>query len=305
MAVYLQPDAVKILNGVKVNEFFLTKHNPNKIDLPAKRILPLAGVTVHNTDWITVNPATTPAEQYTRATYNGNMKTTRVHFYADTVCAWQNLPLDYQSWHAGQSGRPEANGSHIGNQATISIEIIMGGKTGYEKAEDNGARLAAWLLYTNGLGIDKLFTHNYWVNVRNGVKAGAGESLLTKPDGYKGCPAYIIPHWTAFAAKVEGYLNMWKLGPQVVDPPANTNPSTTLYRVQIGAFASKDNANNYLQQVKAAGYGTAFMLDQKDAAGKLLYKIQVGAFSVKDNATNYVKEVKNKGFDAFVVEHKT
>ena len=207
---FLIPDKTFDLNGVKVNEYFLTNHDPNKISLPAKRVLPLAGVTIHNTPWINVSPATTPAEQYTRATVNGNMNTTRVHFYVDDKCAWQDLPLDRQSWHAGHQGRPEANGSHIGNQATISIECIMGGVTGYEKSEDNAARLAAWLLYSNNMGTDKLFTHNYWENVRNGVKAGKGESLITKPDGYKCCPVYIIPHWEKFKNSVQEYIDLLK-----------------------------------------------------------------------------------------------
>ena len=31
-------------------------------------------------------------EQYTRATYNGNMKDVRVHFYVDNICAGKTLP---------------------------------------------------------------------------------------------------------------------------------------------------------------------------------------------------------------------
>ena len=206
MAILI-PDRTVMCNGVEVNEYMLTKHNPNNIALPDKRTLALAGVTVHNTDWIKVASDTTPAEQYTRATFNGNMNTVRVHFYVDNKCAWQNLPLDYQGWHAGQAGKKEANGSHLGNQATISIECIMGGETGYEKSEDNCARLAAWLLSSNDMGIDKLYTHNYWCNVRNGVKAAPGESLITKPDGYKCCPIYIIPHWNKFRTAVQNYMN--------------------------------------------------------------------------------------------------
>ena len=44
--MYLKPDKTSYLNGVKINEYLLTKHNPNKISLPSKRILPLAGVTI-------------------------------------------------------------------------------------------------------------------------------------------------------------------------------------------------------------------------------------------------------------------
>ena len=31
----LRPDATTTLNGVKINEYLLTKHNPNRIDMPS------------------------------------------------------------------------------------------------------------------------------------------------------------------------------------------------------------------------------------------------------------------------------
>lgn len=48
-------------------------------------------------------------------------------FYVDDVGAWQNLPIDYTSWHAGQKGKADAYGSAAGNMQTISIECIMNG----------------------------------------------------------------------------------------------------------------------------------------------------------------------------------
>lgn len=229
---YLTPDKIYDANGVTVKEYLLTKHNPNRIDLPQIRKLPLAGITIHNTDAIVVNSKTTMAEQYTRATYNGNMGTVRVHFYVDDKEAWQNLPLDFQSWHAGQKGKAEANGSHLGNQATISIEVI--GNTA--KAEDNAAKLVAWLIKKCEISKDKLFTHNYWCNVRNGKK-GSVDYLNKQPDGYKGCPVYIRPHWDEFKANVARYLN----GAVTKD---------VMYRIQVGAFRSEENAELYLKQVQ-------------------------------------------------------
>lgn len=97
----LRPDATTTLNGVKINEYLLTKHNPNHIDMPSVSMAgKIIGVTVHNTDWITVASGTTPAEQYTRATVNNNMKDVRVHYYVDNICAWQNLP------HSLSAGTP-------------------------------------------------------------------------------------------------------------------------------------------------------------------------------------------------------
>ena len=64
----LRPDTSTTLNGVRINEYLLTKHNPNHIDMPSVSMAgKIIGVTVHNTDWITVASGTTPAEQYTRA----------------------------------------------------------------------------------------------------------------------------------------------------------------------------------------------------------------------------------------------
>ena len=146
----LRPDTSTTLNGVKINEYLLTRHNPNRIAMPSVSMEgKVIGVTVHNTDWISVASGTTPSEQYTRATVNGNMKDVRVHYYVDNVCAWQNLPLSLSGWHA-------ADGSGNGNRRTIAIECIM--SSAYndrdKKSEDNCARLAATLLKKYGLDIN-------------------------------------------------------------------------------------------------------------------------------------------------------
>ena len=68
----------------------------------------------------------------------------------------------------------------------------------------------------------------------------------------------------------------------------------TLYRVQVGAFKEKANADAQLAKVKAAGFNT--YLVQVDG----LYKIQTGAFSKKANADAQLAKVKAAGFDAFI-----
>ena len=187
----LAADKIIKMNGVNVHQYFLTTHNPNRIDMPGKRTAKNIGVTLHNTDRISTAANTTPAEQYTRATVNGNIGTVRVHFYVDDVGAWQNLPIDYTSWHAGQKGKADAYGSAAGNMQTISIECIMNGSSDKKdcQARDNAARLTAYLLDTYG---GDLYTHNYWCNVRNGKK-GSIEALNKLNDGYKNCPVYIRP----------------------------------------------------------------------------------------------------------------
>jgi len=184
----LTPDKTTTLGGVNVKEYLLTRHNPNHIDMPSVSTAgKIIGVTVHNTDWITVARGTTPAEQYTRATVNGNMKDVRVHYYVDNTCAWQNLPHSLSGWHA-------ADGSGNGNRRTIAIECIMSSSYNStdKKSEDNAAKLAAALLKQYGLDINHLYTHTHWLNVRDG-KRGTVDQLNTMHNSYKMCPAYILP----------------------------------------------------------------------------------------------------------------
>lgn len=199
MANLLIPDNTISIGGVLVNYYPITEHNTRRISLPTARMSSVIGVTIHNTGAINA-PGTTMAEQYTRATVNGNMGTVRVHYYVDSVGAWQNLPLTLTSWHS-------ADGNGNGNMHTISIECIMSGKnTDTDKqAEDNAARIAAELLKTYGLTIDNLYTHTHWLNVRDGKK-GTVDELNTMKHSYKMCPAYILPHWQDFKAKVAGYM---------------------------------------------------------------------------------------------------
>ncbi len=186
-------------------------------------------------------------------TVNGNMNDVRVHYYVDNTCAWQNLPLTLSGWHA-------ADGSGNGNRRTIAIECIM--SPAYndkdKKSEDNAARLCAALLKQYGLGIENLYTHTHWLNVRDG-KSGSVDYLNTARNPYKTCPLYILPHWAEFKRKVQGYLE---------SKPTSANKS--LYRIrktwkdvksQIGAFASLENAKKACK----AGYSVF------DSNGKVVY----------------------------------
>ena len=183
------------------------------------------------------------------------MGTVRVHFYVDDDEAWQNLPLDWQSWHAGQSGKADRNGSGAGNAQTISIECIMSGK-GDEKdkrAEDNCAKLTAWLLSQNHMSTKlNLFTHNYWCNIRNG-RTGTIDKLNKLNDGYKNCPVYIRPHWDEFVKKVEQYME--QLSTKPVEQPEE---KTIMYNVVVGVYSVKENADTALKEVQR-NYPNAFI----------------------------------------------
>ena len=87
------------------------------------------------------------------------------------------------------------------------------------------------------------------------------DQLNTMHNSYKMCPAYILPHWVAFKAKVQAYLN----GTSAAKPS-----NAQLYRVrksandmksQLGAYASLENAKKACK----AGYSVF------DSSGKAVY----------------------------------
>ncbi len=187
--------------GLLINEFFLEENNPNKISLPSTRTKNLIGITIHNTN--DLDNVEDDCEQYTRATYNGNMGTVRSHFYVDDLSAWQNLKLNSQNWTC-------ADGTGSGNSQTIAIECIMSSSKSSDemsiKARRNTAELTAYLLKLHGLSIENIYTHTHWLHVKDNT-AGTREELNIRPHAYKTCPLYIIPNWSEFLLEVQSFLD--------------------------------------------------------------------------------------------------
>ena len=238
-------------------------------------------VTIHNTN--DLDGVYDDAEQYTRATYNENMKSSRVHFYVDDTGAWQNLKAGLGmcsadpvgsaevSWHSG-----DGSATTGGNMTSLSIEIIMGDdtKANDTKSRDNGARLAAFLLYKHGLSIDKLYTHTYWVNKSKGKSfSDPDEQSTNLISGYKWCPTYIfgstnhataLKNWKAFKALVKTYLDELN-GGKTLDPAPivkeDPKPTTTKLSIEEAAkavYAGKyGNGDARKAALRAAGYTDA------------------------------------------------
>ena len=269
----------------------------------------MQSVTIHNTG-DTNGTENDDGEQYTRATYNENMGSARVHFYVDDQCAWQNLKAGTGmcandpngsaevSWHSG-----DGSAATGGNMTSVSMEIIMGENAAHDaKAKDNGARIAAWLLWKHGLPISKLVTHTYWVNKSAGKSfADVDDQCTNLISGKKWCPSYIFnsydhntakKNWQAFKALVKGYLDALNGTTPAVDPQPDTG--STIYRVQTGAFKVKAYAEKLAAELKGKGFDTYIV----QVGG--YYKVQVGAYKVKANATAMEAKLKAAGYDAFI-----
>ncbi len=94
-------------------------------------------------------------------------------------------------------------------------------------------------------------------------------------------------------AYAEACAEYMKLEKKVVEPkPVVPRIS---YRVQVGAFSKKANAERKMQAVQAAGFD-AFVVS---VDGKL-WRVQVGAFEEKANAVKLQTQLQRAGFSGYV-----
>lgn len=99
---------------------------------------------------------------------------------------------------------------------------------------------------------------------------------------------------TATATGIAKAMGLKKKTQSKPKPSKPSKPSGTIYRVQVGAFSKKANANALEKKVKAKGFDVFTKLQGG------LYKVQVGAYGVKANATTQQSKLKKAGFDAFI-----
>lgn len=137
---------------------------------------------------------------------------------------------------------------------------------------------------------------------RNGIKKllwKADKSLIGQVDkqnmtvhrwfANKSCPGeYLYSRHGDIAAKVNALLG------DSAGETAQTPTTQTLYRVQVGAYSKKANADAMLEKIKKAGFDTYMV--QVDG----LYKVQVGAYSKKSNADAMAAKLKASGFDTYI-----
>lgn len=185
------------------------------------------------------------------------------HFAVDHNEAVQGIPLDRNTWNAGDG----ANGN--GNRKGISIEICysLSGGDRFIQAEKNAAKLIAQLLKERNWGIDKVKKHQDFSN--------------------KYCPHRTLDMgWSRFLNMVQNELN-------VLNNNTTSNKST-LYKVQVGAFKNRVNVEKLSEELINKGIGT-FVTKVND-----LYKVQCGAYSNADNARNMAQKLNNMGYSTYI-----
>jgi N-acetylmuramoyl-L-alanine amidase len=77
--------------------------------------------------------------------------------------------------------------------------------------------------------------------------------------------------------------------------PAAAPTGEGLYRVQIGAFSSRENADERVAALGADGFSAYVVRDGR------LFKVRVGAFRDRARAEELAQRLRAKGYDVIIV----
>ncbi|MEG1537744.1 MAG: N-acetylmuramoyl-L-alanine amidase [Clostridiales bacterium] len=152
------------------------------------------------------------------------------------IATYQTLPWHYRGWHAGGT----ANNTHIG----------------FEICEDNLSDAIYFSqVYTEAVELCIYLCKQYHLTEKN---------IICHSEGYKlGIASNHgdVMHWFPKHGKnMTAFREAVKAGLVVNSTPLPAvTASGKLYRVQMGAFAQKENAENLVSKLKTAGFSGAYI----------------------------------------------
>ena len=141
--------SVGSVNGIPIYQKIIPRYSD---DARAGYSMKPKYITIHNT---ASSGKGANARAHANLQYNGNNRTASWHYTVDNTEIWQSIPINENSWHAG-------DGQAMGNCGSVSIEICENSDGNYAQAERNAAYLAARLLYECGLPSDAIRMHRDW-----------------------------------------------------------------------------------------------------------------------------------------------
>lgn len=218
------------------------------------------GATIHNT----ANDASAMAE----VSYMiGNNNQVSFHDAVDDYRIVNGIEHNRNTWNAGDG----VNG--YGNRNTIAIEICYS-KSGGErfiKAEQLAAKYLAYLMKQYGWGLDRI----------DDRRIGTHQDRSGK----------YCPHRTLDMGINRFYDMIRKEYYAITGTNSNT---ATIYRVQVGAFSKKENADKLAKELNTKGIDTYIVRINE------FYKVQCGAYYNADNARNMAKKLNSMGYATYI-----
>lgn len=160
-----------------------------------------------------------------------------------SIATYQTLPWNMRGWHGGSGTKGSVNDTHIG------FEICEDGLTDatyFNAVYKEATELCAYLCKQYGLNETNIICHSE--GYKQGIASNHGDVMHWFPKHGKSMDT--------LRAEVKKLLT-------ASEPPKSTTPTLseakTMYRVQVGAYSVKANADAMLAKVKAAGFADAYV----------------------------------------------
>ena len=246
-----------------IKEKFLTKNYTyiNPIKIKPQNII------VHSTAWAFVSKDVlyNSWNQYDALSAQG---------IVDDTGGYKTLPFDVLGYHVGKKGNNKTIGFEICEPKNIvyvdknhsRIDTVKYNPkdpkniADFNKRYANAVEMAVEMCKETGLTADKVISH------AEGYKLGVASN--------HGDPE----HWFSLFGKSMDDFRRDVDKKLKVKPNVETGGVKKYYRVQCGAFAIKNNAENFANKLRQLGFSAIVV-----KVG-LLYKVQCGAFSSQTNA---------------------
>ena len=168
---------------------------------------------------------------------------------------------------------PKAGASTISFQNVLHAEIIRAMGTGIE---DRGKKTANFHMVRESK-MKAILTENLFVS-------NSSDATHLKDDSFLDRIAQ--GHVTG----LEKFLGLKRK----LDRPPQPPPTEKFYKVQVGAFSERKNADDLVNDLEKIGHKPFINYEDK------LYKVQVGAFSKKENAEDLATILKKEGYRPFI-----
>lgn len=186
----------------------------------------LLGQNIYNNHWNTPKPG---GRQVCVHAFIGKL--------ADgSIATYQTLPWNHRGWHAGSGSSGSANDTHIGFEI---CEDDLTDATYFRRAFIEAVDLCVYLCKLYNLTEKDIICHS------EGYKLGIASNHAD------------VMHWfprhcenmDSFRAAVKEGLTKASSAPEL-----SVGNGKKYYTVQVGAFASKENAETMLKKLKEAGF---------------------------------------------------
>lgn len=221
--------------------------------------------------------------------FKNNVVEASAHYFVDDDSITQTVPDDYVAWHCGAKTYKHAQ---CRNTNSIGVEICDDVK--------NGVIYPSEKTIENALELVKALMQKYSVPKENVIRHYDVTGKL--------CPAY----WCGTKEKDEKWLTAFWNRLTASDGSASTNTTKeetavsggsggVLYRVQVGAYSDKANAEAQLKKLTAAGFSGFIVASEKTEPVKASNEIKPGSVvMLKGGALDY----NGKTLASFVYERK-